>query len=103
LDEFNKILEEIKELHDKKQKDYGTDSDQFANIRASEKFGISAWVGAILRGNDKMSRIQAFVRKGKLENETLEDSLIDLAVYAIIALTLYREQKEENIKCQMKV
>jgi hypothetical protein len=100
MDDFNEILEEIKELHNKKQKDYGTNEDPFANIRASEEFGVPAWLGAILRGNDKMSRIKAFVKKGKLENESLEDSLIDLSVYGIIALTLYRERKEKNINAK---
>jgi len=78
-------------MHDKKQADYGSDDDPFANIRASERFGIPGWLGAIIRANDKVSRIQTFARKGELANESVEDSLLDLAVYAVIALTMYRE------------
>lgn len=91
MTEFSDILNELQALHDKKQADYGTGADPFANIRASEQFGIPAWLGAIVRANDKVSRLQAFARKGKLANESVEDSLRDLAVYSVIALLLYRE------------
>ena len=70
------------------------EGDPFANVRASEAFGIPGWVGAALRGNDKMKRIQAFALKGALANESLEDSLRDLAVYVIIALVLLEEGEE---------
>lgn len=93
LSAFEMILDEMRDLHRKKSADYGSGEDPLANIRASERFGIPAWVGAVIRGNDKMSRIISFVMKGKLENESIEDSLMDLAVYSMIALQLYREQK----------
>ena|SRR5437867_7956828 len=88
---FHKILKELGELHDKKQADYGSDRDPFANVRSSEDFGVPGWVGALVRGNDKVSRLKSFIRKGVLRNEPVEDSLRDLAVYAIIALVLYEE------------
>ena len=88
---FTQVLDEIRAMHDRKQADYGSDDDPFANIRASELFGMPAWLGAIIRASDKISRIQAFSRKGKLANEIVEDSLLDLAVYAVIALAMYRE------------
>lgn len=90
--EFHNILREMGELHDRKQKDYGTDSDPFKNVRNSQDFGIDPWIGCMVRANDKMKRIQSFAQKGTLANESVEDSLLDLAVYSIIALVLYREQ-----------
>ena len=90
---FHALLNEIAALHDAKQQDYGRGSDAFANIRASAEFGIPPWVGAVLRGNDKMHRIKSLLLNGSLKNEPLEDSLKDLAVYALIALLLYREGK----------
>lgn len=94
---FTQVLDEIKALHDKKQADYGTEDDQFANIRASELFGFPAWVGAVMRAQDKIHRIQTFSRKGRLVNETVEDSLLDLAVYAVIALAMHREEEAAPI------
>lgn len=88
---FDQVLADIRALHDKKQADYGKSHDPFANVRASEEFGIPGWVGAMIRANDKMRRLQAAASGSKLVNEGIEDSLIDLAVYAIIGLVLFRE------------
>lgn len=90
---FHHYLELAGDLHDQKQADYGTDNNPFANICASEDFGVNPWVGAVLRGNDKMARIKSFVKNGYLKNESVEDSLMDLAVYAIIALVLFEQQQ----------
>jgi hypothetical protein len=83
-------------MHDKKQTDYGRTGDPFSNVRASEAFGIPGWIGALTRANDKMRRLQKFAAEGNLANESVEDSLIDLAVYAIIGLILYREEQSEE-------
>jgi hypothetical protein len=94
LPSFESVLEELNDLQKKKGADYGTKQDPLANIRASEKFGIPAWLGSIIRLNDKVNRVASFATKGTLENESLEDSLVDMAVYAIHALRLYRESLE---------
>ena len=90
---FMKVVNEIVELHNKKQTDYGrTDiGDPFSNVRASEDFGIPGWLGAVVRANDKVRRIQKFSRSETLVNESVEDSLLDAAVYFMIALCLFRE------------
>jgi len=89
---FHQILKELGELHDKKQQDYGRGDDPLSNVRASEEWGIPAWVGAMIRLNDKVRRLQSLALKGSLVNESAEDSLQDIACYAIIALVL-REQE----------
>jgi hypothetical protein len=93
---FINILEEIKELHLRKAADYGSNEDVFANISASEAIGIPAWKGAWLRARDKVKRIDAYCLNGKLRNEGVEDSLLDLAAYSIIALIKFREWNEEE-------
>lgn len=92
---FIAVMSEAVSLHMKKSKDYGREADPFANVRASEDFGVPGWVGCVIRANDKMRRLQAFARKGSLENESVEDSLIDLCVYAAIALVLYRNEQTD--------
>lgn len=94
--EFETIVNEMLALHKKKQADYGSDRDPFSNVRSSEEFGIPAWLGAILRANDKVSRLKTFARKRKLANESVEDSFLDLANYAVIALVLWREQQSKG-------
>lgn len=93
---FHELLDEIGELHDKKQSDYGRPTDPFANVRASEDFGVEGWVGALVRANDKMRRLQKAAQGGTLANEGVVDSLMDLAVYALIALVLYEEGEGES-------
>ena len=91
---FKLILQRISDTHDKKQADYGTDEDPFANISASIDLGIEPWVGTILRINYKMARIKSFIKKGSLKNESIKDSLIDICVYSAIALVKYEESIE---------
>ena len=82
------LLAKVGEMHDRKQEDYGSEADPFANVRASEEFGVQAWVGALVRLNDKVTRLKAFARKGTLRNESAKDSMLDIAVYALIAYIL---------------
>ena len=94
---FHDLCDAMKAMHDKKQQDYGRANDPFANVRASEDFGVAGWAGCMIRANDKMRRIQKAAQGGTLSNEGVEDSLMDLAVYSIIALVLYREMFAENV------
>ena len=88
---FFEVLEELASMHEKKGKDYGTGQDPLANVRASVNWGIPDWVGTMVRANDKIIRLQNAAKGSTLVNEGIEDSLLDLASYAIIALVLYRE------------
>jgi len=89
---FHKILAELKATHERKSADYGTGDDFLANVRASAGWGISPWIGTMIRANDKIIRLQSLIENGKLENESARDSLIDLASYAIIACILLDEE-----------
>lgn len=91
---FHAILKEMGDLHARKGADYGRGADVFANIRASEDFGVPAWKGAMVRLNDKVHRLKSFCQNGSLANEGVEDSLLDLACYSIIALVLFRESQQ---------
>ena len=92
---FHELLKEIGEIHDRKQRDYGTDTAPFANGRGSQDWGIPPWVGALVRATDKIRRLQKFARVGHLANEAVEDSFRDLAVYALIGLVLYEEARDQ--------
>jgi hypothetical protein len=94
--EYLKLLDEMRVLHCKKAADYGRGEDPFANVRAGADFGVPAWVGVMIRANDKMHRIKSFIQNGELKNESVEDSLKDLAAYALIALVLLREEQAKK-------
>lgn len=101
MSSFTDILAEVQAMHDKKSKDYGRAVDPYANVRASDAFGIPGWVGSLIRQNDKMRRLQKFAQDGYLANESVEDSLLDNIVYGIIALALYREERDATEKGQV--
>lgn len=88
---FHALLAELSRLHVRKATDYGRGCDVFANVRASEEFGIPAWRGALVRLNDKVHRLKSYCLNGSLANEGVADSLMDLAAYSLIALILFRE------------
>lgn len=92
---FFDLCDALKEMHRRKSRDYGCPSgeDPLANIRNGAKFvGIPAWKGAMVRLSDKVTRLATFNATGTLSNESLEDNLIDLASYALLALLLHREE-----------
>lgn len=96
---FYAILDEIAAMHEKKNADYGTGADPYANVNAAAEMGIEPWRAAALRANEKLTRIKAFCINGRLENESLDDSLLDLASYAVIALRLRRKAVTEESGC----
>lgn len=93
---FHDLCDAMKAMHDKKQQDYGRENDPFANVRSTEEWGQPAWVGAMIRATDKLRRLQKAAAGGTMANESVEDSFIDLAVYTIIGLVLYREGNDPD-------
>jgi len=91
-EKFRAVLDTIWEMHLSKTADYGTDDDALANIRSgAEIVGIEPWRACLVRIADKVTRLKTFCRTGQLQNESVLDSLHDLAAYAIIAAVVFRE------------
>ena len=87
-------LDKMREISLRKQKDYGSLADPFANVRAGAlEVGLEPWIGAVIRMGDKMRRIQKAARLGpdSLDFDSVEDDLVDLANYSLIAKTLLEE------------
>jgi hypothetical protein len=96
--EFFDLCDQLKAMHSRKSRDYGCPSgeDPLANIRNGAKFvGIPSWKGAMVRLSDKVTRLASYNVTGRLENESLEDNLFDLASYSLLALLLHREEHRE--------
>ncbi len=90
---FYQIIDELKDLHSRKNADYA-DEEPLRNLRMCEAGGIAAWKGIVIRLTDKISRLLTFVKKESYEvkDESVEDTLRDLAVYAVLGIILYRER-----------
>ena len=91
---FVELIEEIKRLRESKNSDYAKDEDPLSNLRKCEAFGIPAFKGVLVRLTDKWSRIEQLAGGKTPKHESLRDSLIDSAVYALLAVILLDEQKQ---------
>ncbi len=93
--DFYKLLEQMAELHSRKNHDYAGTSDPLKNLRACIRLELDPFIGVMVRLQDKWSRIEEFVKSKTLlvKNESVEDTLMDNAVYSLLAIILLREQK----------
>ena len=92
---FYELLEEIAELHARKNSDYATNEEPLSNLKRCERIGIPAWKGIIVRLEDKWDRIEKLAVKGEpsVVEETIIDTLKDSAVYALLCIVLLEESK----------
>lgn len=83
---FDRILGEMADLHAKKNADYG---NAFAD--SFREFGM---VSAVIRMNDKMNRLKALTKQdAQVKTESIRDTLIDLACYAVMTIEELDKQK----------
>lgn len=93
---FYQLLNEIAELHSRKNHDYSKDGDPLSNLRACEAIGIPAYKGVLVRLQDKWSRLVELSKKeAKVKEESVEDTLKDMAVYALLAICLRRQRNPQ--------
>lgn len=82
---MEEILNEMLELYEAKNHDYGNSFDQ-----SLDEFGL---IASVVRLNDKMNRIKALMKANQQVNdESLEDTLMDLANYAVMTLAYMRHK-----------
>lgn len=95
IKKFNQMLDELKDLHERKNNNYSSDNDPLANLRMCKQMGVSPVVGVVLRLGDKYSRL-CELSKGKkdLVGESMKDTFRDMAVYALLAMMLLDEEGE---------
>jgi hypothetical protein len=93
---FLELLDELRDTHVRKSAGYsGADNpDTWANFRLSQNFGISPFLGCLVRMSDKFIRVGNLVKDSRNEQvgEGIKDTLIDLASYALIAICLLEEK-----------
>jgi hypothetical protein len=96
---FHEIVNEMVELHDRKNRDYAG-TDYLSNFLMSERMGIPAWKGCLIRLSDKLSRVMNIAKTAEIavSDETVVDTLTDLAVYAIITRILYENSRADKVQ-----
>lgn len=88
---FRRIVTELADLYSRKNEDYG---DSFG--RSVEKYGL---ISALTRISDKFNRLESLILahgSAKVSDESLDDTLKDLAAYCIMTLVAREQQKEKE-------
>jgi hypothetical protein len=92
IKDFIDETQEMLNLTTRKNHDYGGDTDPFKNFRDFGELGI------LVRMSDKFARIRTALQERrdlKVSDETIEDTIRDLAVYTII-LQVYRKANKDK-------
>jgi len=85
-DEFQNITKHLHDIYLKKNADYGSSFD-----KSFQRFG---WYSVLVRLYDKFNRLESLTVKGnspEVKSESIEDTLLDLANYAILTLLTYKK------------
>ena len=93
--------DKMKDIVGAKNADYSIDTnDAFSNFKTTEMLGISTGESNIMNQIlNKLNRTNAFVKRGVLlvEDEKIEDTLLDLANYAILLAGYIKAKKDDAI------
>lgn len=94
---FQKYLNQMWDLYSKKNHDYGDSVS-----KTFDEYGLTSF---LVRMDDKMNRIKTLM---KLDNvavvgEKIEDIFLDLANYAILALTEIEDRKKKLLSEQVEI
>jgi hypothetical protein len=89
------ILDNMQAVYEAKDSDYSATGLPMGNLRKCEDAGIDAWRGCLVRIGDKMSRLENFLKEKDylVISEKAEDTVVDLANYAILMSCLIEEIK----------
>ena len=89
VETFSNIVKEMTELYAKKNHDYGNSFDE-----GCDKIGTGYPLGRLL---DKMNRLIACMGKeDEMQiNESIEDTLKDLACYSVMTLSYLKRKKSK--------
>lgn len=102
LQYHKECCEYLIDLTQKKNNDYsGNNDNPFLNYESIEKLDITTTErGFMVRMLDKYNRINSFIKQGVflVIEEKIEDTLLDLANYAIMMAAYIKHKKQINNK-----
>ena len=89
--ETSQLLRELQDMQYKlfcsKQQDYGSGNISLGGDMLNEKDKKFAMLGLAIRMNDKMQRLLNLIKDDKKpNNESIEDTLIDISTYALMTI-----------------
>lgn len=86
---FDDILWRLREIHARKNHDYGN--------AAHESYKEFGFISYVIRLNDKLKRLKSLTKPGteqQVKEESIVDTLMDLAAYSIMAIESLKSEEE---------
>ena len=98
VQKFEQITDEMFDLYKRKNADYGN-----SVAKTFDEYGL---VSFLVRIEDKLNRVSTLTKKSSTEqqvkDEKIEDTLLDLANYSIMAL-IELDRVKSGLTCEMSV
>lgn len=86
---FKDILNKMYEIYERKNSDYGN-----SFTKSYEEFGL---VSPVIRLSDKVERLKTLCTKeAQVKDESIIDTLIDIAVYAVLTVLEIKKREEKE-------
>ena len=96
---FYKLLDEIENLHDRKNANYSKARDPLSNLNFSETYGVKGSLAVMIRMGDKWCRFSELMGgKKDLVGESVKDTLMDLVVYSLLEIIMLEEETKRKKK-----
>ena len=97
-EQFNIIIEEVKQTMFKKGNDYAN-TDRLSNFKlAGSIIGLSAQQNCLSLIATKVARLGVLLQGSEPNNESIEDSMLDLTCYSILLKMIQSEVAEKPKK-----
>ena len=86
---FKDILNKMHDIYERKNADYG---DSF-----SKSYGEFGLVSPVIRLSDKVERLKTLCNKeAQVKDESIIDTLIDIAIYAVLTVLEIKKREEKE-------
>ena len=97
MENFSRVLCEMEQLYSAKNNDYGN-----SFTKSFEKYGL---ISPLIRLEDKLNRLESLVLNcsQEVEDESIRDTLIDLANYAAMTLVELDKKSEKERKAKYNI
>lgn len=97
-EEVHEVLEKIEKLFAGKNEQYRTENDDLANFTTGSllRYKDGSMNGKFEALKDYVEKHIAKVYNGKLDDDKMDESIMDIAVYFVIAMVMHKRMLQER-------
>lgn len=101
VESIKQFLYDSQKIVERKSLDYATEDDPFRNFNVAKNIGIPVEKAILVRMADKLSRVATLLdtKDQNVKDESIKDTLMDLANYSAILHTYLYNEKQDTKPC----